>query len=151
MNLKSFAIQVALAASLVVPAQTIAASPQVLTFSVVELSTGETTVDLGAKGPSAGDMLTFNNPLLDGPGGKEIGRMNGFCIRTAVGKGQECTFSDIFADGSVMAHGYFLETGDAAFVASGGTGRYAGLHGEITMDVVDGADPAFRYTFHLSR
>ena len=53
---------------------------------VVERPVGETTVDLGAKGDSVGDMLVFANKVYDAGNKTQVGTDQGYCVRTVVGK-----------------------------------------------------------------
>ena len=53
---------------------------------VVERPVGETTVDLGAKGDSVGDLLVFANKVYDASNKTRVGSDQGYCIRTIVGK-----------------------------------------------------------------
>ena len=51
---------------------------------------GETTVDLGAKGDSVGDLLVFANKVFDAANKTQVGTDQGYCVRTVVGKSWEC-------------------------------------------------------------
>jgi hypothetical protein len=57
---------------------------------VVERPVGETTVDLGAKGDSVGDLLVFANKVYDSGNKNLVGSDQGYCVRTMVGKSWEC-------------------------------------------------------------
>src|SRR5216683_4670868 len=59
-------------------------------IKVVERPAGETTVDLGAKGDSVGDMLVFANGVFDSANKTQVGTDQGYCVRTIVGKSWEC-------------------------------------------------------------
>ena len=59
-------------------------------IKVVERPVGETTVDLGAKGDSIGDLLVFANGIFDSANKTKIGSDQGYCVRTIVGKSWEC-------------------------------------------------------------
>src|SRR5258707_13131993 len=58
-------------------------------IKVVERPVGETTVDLGAKGDSIGDLLVFANGVFDPANKTQIGSDQGYCVRTIVGKSWE--------------------------------------------------------------
>ncbi len=57
---------------------------------VVERATSDTITDLGAKGDSVGDILTFANDIYDESNTNKIGSDNGWCARTVVGEAWEC-------------------------------------------------------------
>ena len=79
---------------------------------VVERAVGETTIDLGAKGDSVGDVLVFANKVYD-PGNKtEVGSDQGYCVRTVVGKSWECNWTMILKGGQIVVEGPFMDEGD---------------------------------------
>ena len=43
---------------------------------------GETTIDLGAKGDSLGDLLVFANKVYDAANKTQVGTDQGYCVRT---------------------------------------------------------------------
>jgi len=49
-------------------------------IKVVERPVGETTVDLGAKGDSIGDLLVFANGIFDAANKAQIGSDQGYCV-----------------------------------------------------------------------
>jgi allene oxide cyclase len=54
---------------------------------VVEHADTDAVTDTGAKNDSAGDILTFANPVFDQANAKKIGTNQGYCVRT-VGTGK---------------------------------------------------------------
>ena len=70
-------------------------------IKVVERPVGETTVDLGAKGDSVGDLLVFANGIFDAANKTQIGSDQGFCVRTIVGKSWECMWTLTLKAGDV--------------------------------------------------
>jgi len=53
---------------------------------VVERPVGETSVDLGTKGDSVGDLLVFANKVYDAGNKTEVGSDQGYCVRTIVAR-----------------------------------------------------------------
>src|ERR1700688_4620811 len=68
-------------------------------IKVVERPVGETTVDLGPKGDSVGDMLVFANGVFDAANKTQVGSDQGYCVRTIVGKSWECSWTLTLNDG----------------------------------------------------
>ena len=87
---------------------------------VVERPVGETTVDLGAKGDSVGDLLVFANKVYDAGNKAQVGTDQGYCVRTIVGKSWECFWTLTLAAGQITVEGPFLDTGDSLMVVTGG-------------------------------
>src|SRR5579859_6927903 len=102
-------------------------------LAVVERATTDTTVDLGAKGDSVGDLLTFANPIYDAANKTKLGSDQGYCVRVVVGKSWECFWTLLLADGEITVEGPFYDTGDSVMVVTGGTGKYAGAKGAMKL------------------
>src|ERR1700682_6329799 len=100
-------------------------------IKVVERPVGETTVDLGAKGDSVGDMLVFANGVFDSANKAQVGTDQGYCVRTIVGKSWECFWTLTLKAGQITIEGPFLDEGDSLFAVTGGPGKYAGAQGSI--------------------
>src|ERR1700675_4836937 len=98
-------------------------------LKVVERPVGETTVDLGAKGDSIGDLLVFANGVFDSANKTQIGSDQGYCVRTIVGKSWECFWTLTLKAGQITVEGPFMDEGDSLFTVTGGTGKYAGAKG----------------------
>jgi hypothetical protein len=62
-------------------------------ITVVERANTDAVTDLGAKGDSAGDLLTFENPVFDKQNKNQVGTDQGYCVRTVAGKAWECAWS----------------------------------------------------------
>ena len=92
-------------------------------------------IDIGETGDSVGDILVFDQPLLD----KEmnvIGNNSGSCIRTLVGHSYQCqwtlTFDNQFQNGgSIQVAGREQDKGISNISIIGGTGKYSGISGEM--------------------
>ena len=101
--------------------------------------------DVGEPGDSTGDILTFDQPLLDGQG-KQIGNNSGFCVRTRVGHSFQCQWTLTTGNGSIQVAGRELDQGASNITIVGGTGQYAGISGQ--MESVNNGDGTFTQTLH---
>jgi len=100
-------------------------------------------IDTGEAGDSAGDILVFDQPLLD-EHHQTIGGNSGSCIRTRIGHSFQCQWTLTLEDGSIQVAGREFEQGTSAISIVGGTGRYAGISGEMTS--VNNNDGTFTQT-----
>ena len=100
-------------------------------------------IDTGDPGDSVGDILVFDQPLLDEQQ-NNIGNNSGSCIRTRVGHSFQCQWTLTFEDGSIQVAGREFDEGLSAISIVGGTGRYAGITGE--MKSVNNDDGTFTQT-----
>jgi hypothetical protein len=88
-------------------------------------------IDIGKPGDSVGDILTFDQPLLDQQS-KQIGNNSGTCIRTRVGHSFQCQWTLTLENGSIQVAGREFDKGTSQIAIVGGTGNYAGITGEMT-------------------
>lgn len=102
-------------------------------------------IDLGEPGDSVGDILTFDQPLLDKQG-KQIGNNSGICIRTKVGESFQCQWTLILDDGSIQVAGREMDKGKSDIAIVGGTGQYQGISGQ--MESINNGDGTFTQTLH---
>ena len=116
---------------------------------VVERPVGETTVDLGAKGDSVGDLLVFANKVYDAGNKAQVGTDQGYCVRTIVGKSWECFWTLTLSAGQITVEGPFLDTGDSLLVVTGGTGKYAGAKGSMKLHPRDATPTGYDFTYDL--
>lgn len=86
--------------------------------------------DLGSPGDSPGDILTFDQPLLD-ENMQTIGNNSGTCMRTRVGHSFQCQWTLSFDNGSIQVAGREFDQGTSRISIVGGTGKYAGITGEM--------------------
>ena len=99
--------------------------------TIADAQTGPATrVDVGKTGDSVGDMVLFDQPLLD-EDGAVIGNNSGVCIRTRVGHSYQCQWTLTFDDGSIQVAGREADQGSSAISIVGGTGAYTGISGEM--------------------
>jgi allene oxide cyclase len=109
------------------------------TLHVVERELTETTIHLGAKGnpDSVGDMIVFANPIFDSTNTRQLGIVQGTCVRVIVGKSWECFFTLALANDRITLEGPYADTGESVFAITGGTGRYTGAKGQMSLRVRD--------------
>jgi allene oxide cyclase len=118
-------------------------------IKVVERPVGETTVDLGAKGDSVGDLLVFANGVFDAANRTQLGTDQGFCVRTIVGKSWECMWTLTLKAGQITVEGPFMDEGDSLFAVTGGTGKYAGAKGSMKLHPRDAKSTSYDFTYDL--
>jgi hypothetical protein len=118
-------------------------------IKVVERPVGETTVDLGAKGDSIGDLLVFANGVFDSANKTQLGSDQGYCVRTIVGKSWECFWTLTLKAGQITVEGPFMDEGDSLFSVTGGTGKYAGAKGSMKLHPRDAKASSYDFTYDL--
>jgi hypothetical protein len=118
-------------------------------IKVVERPVNETTVDIGAKGDSVGDLLTFANPVYDAANVTQVGSDQGYCVRVVVGKSWECFWTLILKKGQITVEGPFADEGDSTFAITGGTGKYVGAKGTLTLHPRDATPTGYDFTYTL--
>jgi len=105
-------------------------APQVLiTIADARVNSAQLT-DLGDTGDSVGDILTFDQPLLD-EDMKVIGNNSGTCIRSRVEHSFQCQWTLTFESGSIQVAGREFDQGISTISIVGGTGMYSGITGEM--------------------
>jgi hypothetical protein len=113
---------------------TLTACPQQQPLTRITIADARTdkahAVDNGEAGDSAGDILTFDQPLLDSDM-NHIGTNSGTCIRTRVGHSFQCQWTLSFEDGSIQVAGREFDRGTSHISIVGGTGAYVGITGEM--------------------
>ncbi|VAW64132.1 hypothetical protein MNBD_GAMMA09-1291 [hydrothermal vent metagenome] len=87
-------------------------------------------IDIEKKGDSVGDVLTFDQPLLDKKN-KKIGNNSGFCIRTRIAHSFQCQWTLQFSDGSIQVAGREFDKRISTLSIVGGSGKYSGVRGEM--------------------
>jgi hypothetical protein len=109
-------------------------------------------IDTGEQGDTIGDILVFDQPLLD-KDKKEIGNNSGICIRTHVAFSFHCQWVLTFTykinnNGSILVAGREFDKAASTVSIIGGTGNYSGISGE--METTNNNDGTFtqvlRYT-----
>ena len=143
MKIKSSRIAALAAAFITLPAF---AGEQI---KLVERAIGETTVDLGAKGDSIGDLLVFSNGVFDAANKTQLGTDQGYCVRIVVGKSWECFWTVTLQGGQITLEGPFKDEGDSLFAVTGGTGKYVGAKGSMKLHPRDAKGSSFDFTYDL--
>ena len=97
--------------------------------------------DTGEAGDSVGDVLTFDQPLLDADM-NTIGNNSGVCIRTRVEHSFQCQWTLTFNNGSIQVAGREFDQGTSTISIVGGTGDFSGISGH--MESTNTGDGLFR-------
>lgn len=118
-------------------------------IELVEHADTDATLDLGAKGDSVGDLLTWSNPLFDAANKTQVGSDQGYCVRVAVGKSWECSWTNLLKDGQIMVEGPFYDDKDSLVTVIGGTGKYAGARGTLKLHARDAKASSYQFIFDL--
>lgn len=100
-------------------------------------------IDIGKPGDSVGDILTFDQPLLNEQE-KQIGTNSGTCVRTHVSHSFQCQWTLTLENGSIQVAGREFDKGTSTIAIVGGTGHYAGITGQ--MESVNNGDGTFIQT-----
>lgn len=109
-------------------------------------------IDNGEPGDSVGDILVFDQPLLN-KDMKTIGNNSGGCIRTRVGHSYQCQWTLTFGNknqssGSIQVAGREQDKGVSNISIVGGTGKYSGIIGE--MKSINNNDGTFTQVLHYT-
>jgi allene oxide cyclase len=118
-------------------------------FKVVEHADTDTTIDIGKKGDSVGDLLTFANPVFDADNKQQVGQDQGYCVRVLAGKSWECFWTLILKDGQITSEGPFYDDGDSVMAVTGGTGHYSGAKGSLKLHARDAKGSAYDFSYDL--
>ena len=118
------------------------------TVRVIEHALTDATTDTGAPGDSAGDILTFANPVFNPADSKQVGSDQGYCIRVVAGQSYECTWTTFLKGGQIVVQGPFYDAKDSTLAITGGTGRYRAVRGTMRLHALAGGTK-YDFTFHL--
>ena len=118
-------------------------------IQLIEHADTDATLDLGAKGDSVGDLLTFANPVFDSANKTRVGSDQGYCVRVVAGKSWECFWTLRLEDGQITVEGPFYDTGDSVMAVTGGTGKYAGAKGSMKLHPRDTKGTAYDFSYDL--
>jgi Allene oxide cyclase len=118
------------------------------TFVVVERATTD-AVSNGEASDAAGNILTFANEVFDAANTRKVGRDQGSCVRTVVGKAWECAWTTFLPAGQITVEGPFYDTGNSVLAVTGGTGAYRNVRGEMELKYRNAAGTEFDFVFHL--
>jgi hypothetical protein len=119
------------------------------TVTIIEHSTTDVVADIGTKGDSAGDVLTFHNRVFDATDSRPVGRNQGECAREDPRAGTwECWWTTSLAGGQITVEGPFSDTHDTTFAVTGGTGLYENARGSMRVRSLHGGRE-YEQTFAL--
>lgn len=118
-------------------------------FTVVERAITDTVIDIGKKGDSLGDQLSFSNPIYDADNKAKIGYDLGNCVRTKVAVSWECSWTTVLPNGSIAVMGPFFDASSSDLAIVGGTGRYATARGQMHLRARDAAGTAYDFGFDV--
>ncbi|MEP6477395.1 MAG: allene oxide cyclase family protein [Actinomycetota bacterium] len=111
---------------------------------VVERALTDTVTDTGGAGDTAGDLLTFANPIYQN--GEQVGRDQGDCIRIDPAEGKwECRWITYVGGGGITVEGPFYDTKDSTMAITGGTGRFRNARGQMVLHAL--SSTKFQFTF----
>jgi len=118
-------------------------------IEVIEHALTDATLDLGAKGDSVGDLLTFANPVYDATNKTQLGTDQGYCVRVIVGKSWECFWTLSLKGGQITVEGPFYDAGDSLLVITGGSGKYVGAKGDLKLHPRDAQASSYVFVYEL--
>lgn len=111
------------------------AKGSVLRYEIAFRPFGENYVDVGTPGPGIGDMLVFQDRILDH--GRQVGVQGGTCTVTALleeGHFQtHCVGTVSLAAGEIAFQGLVTDAPEKHMAVVGGTGRYRDAGGDLTV------------------
>jgi len=119
-----------------------------LTFIADAPNGTSSVIDLGQPGDSQGDILVFDEPLLNEER-QNIGTNSGFCIRTRPGRFNECQWTLTLADGTITVAGRVADRSTSRATIVGGTGAFVGVSGEMAF--TSNADGTFTQVLMLRK
>ena len=117
---------------------------------VVEHAKTDTTADVGKKGDSTGDILTFHNKVYDKRNKRSVGHDLGRCIRIVPGESYECAWTTFLRDGQITVDGPFYDKKNSVLTITGGTGAYSRTQGEMFLSSRKGGSE-FNFVFKLAQ
>lgn len=130
-----------------------APSPRAETLAYGVVTSPFRLVDVGEPGPGVGDQTVFDDRLI--LGGKTVGAGRGACTITHVAPRDahpfrlSCVATYELPGGTVAAQGSTTDAPTKALAVVGGTGRFAGVGGELAF--VEHGDGRGRVTLRLAR
>jgi hypothetical protein len=116
---------------------------------LIEHALTDHTTDLPPKGDSAGDLLTFANPVFTSDDRTQVGRDQGYCLRVEVGRSWECLWTLRLKDGEITVQGPFDDSADTDLTITGGTGKYAGARGTLHLHARNAKGSAYDFIYTL--
>ena len=118
-------------------------------FVIVERASNEVTLHRGKKADALGDLIVFANPVYDAGNHAQVGTDEGYCIRVVVGKSWECFWTLQLKDGQITSQGPDFDSRDSTMIVTGGSGRYAGARGVLTVHPRPDKETAYDFRYEL--
>jgi len=122
---------------------------------VTEHAVTDHFTDVGKPDVSAGDLLTFHNPIYDSTDTTHVGTDHGSCIRITrfrenLTGSWECEWTTILNDGAdtITVESPYNDTGLGVGAITGGTGAYDGASGSLALNCF--SETRCTFTFTLS-
>ena len=134
------------------PAAAAAVEDTVLRYDIRFRPQEDNYVDLGSPGPGVGDLLVFQDRILDRRG-RQVGVEGGSCTITALledGFQTHCVGTVSLPGGQIAFQGLVTDAPEKRMAVVGGTGRYRTAAGELTVLEL-GEDEAGTLTIRLAR
>ena len=119
------------------------------TIHVIEHANTDATADVDPPGDSAGDVLTFHNPVFNAADSKRMGRDQGYCIRIKAPGSYECNWTTFLEDGHITVEGPFFDTRNSVLAITGGTRAYRDARGAMELKSRAGGTK-FDFIFHFA-
>lgn len=143
----------ALAGTVTLPPVIAAADTDSTTIRGTEKIEKFTERDLGKRGPSQGDTLTYRSALLDSDG-KKFGSVGGECVSIKLASGTlgltHCSWNVQLADGQLALQGlYDFNRAKNVTPLVGGSGRYQGATGHYEDTMIK--DERYEVTIRLDK
>jgi len=120
-----------------------------LKIHVIEHANTDATADVDPPGDSAGDVLTFHNPVFNAADSKRMGRDQGYCIRIKAPGSYECNWTTFLEDGHITVEGPFFDSRNSVLAITGGTGAYRDARGVMELKSRAGGTK-FDFIFHFA-
>jgi hypothetical protein len=119
------------------------------TVHVIEHANTDTTADINPPGDSAGDVLTFHNPVFNAADSAKVGRDQGYCIRIKAPGSYECNWTTFLKNGHITVQGPFFDAKNSVLAITGGTGAYRDARGSMELKSRAGGTK-FDFIFHFA-
>jgi len=121
------------------------------TIKLVEHAETDTVQHIGPANEedSAGDVLTFANPVFDAENKKQVGTDNGQCVRTAPGKAWECIWTVTLDGGQMTVEGPFYDGKDSELAITGGTDEYKDASGQMKLHARNPEETEYDFTYEV--
>jgi hypothetical protein len=115
---------------------------------VVEHADTDAVTDTGLAGDTAGDLLTFANPVYNAGDTAQVGRDQGDCIRIDPKGGKwECRWITYVGGGALTVEGPFYDAKDSTMAITGGTGEFNNARGSMDLHALSPTE--YRFTFWI--